>query len=173
MSKKTVTVTPDDGSGINMIGNESYWYEEAEEGSALYLAIERIAELEAERDVSRRDYEVMHKLCIGAETERDQLLEQNEALSAHVGQWRELGESLIERYPLSTWITGSFEQLLTVPPQSSLARIQAAAKAEALDTVCKRVSELPMYGDAARGAMEAIKVIEWVRDEYRKQAEGE
>ncbi|WP_413616449.1 hypothetical protein MRB56_09280 [Halomonas cupida] len=207
MDKPTVTVTPDDGDGTNKVevryndlqlpymargDRESA----LETGLAVYHAIERIAELEAERDNA---YLLMEKhedearvspgfwggFASREGTRADKADRERDALSAHV-ESLQLALGRISRvlesgdWPVNDDMNHMHEALAETPTETSLAQRDARMKAEALEEVIRRIDlhqrlfrEQMVCGDPSKGLDKAAYVAGVMLDEYRQQAEGE
>lgn len=200
MNKPTVTVTPDDGSGINLIRFGTYSGHgdcdrndpraDGTTGNALYHAIERIAELEAERDQLQKLADECYGTIGLLNLEAGELREKNvslesglksleqtyEALSKDCREYRDESEALaahVERLFLK-WdemtekgvthakLTDSMDSIFGDAPTASLSKRDARMKAEALESVAQGCN-----GDILADGLRDIAA------EYRQQAEGE
>lgn len=198
MNKPTVTVTPDDGSGGNKVEvslpdgsalgvvasrvNLGGGYDDVVK-RGLYHAIERIAELEAERDYLVNEYEratgcgnqgfthaaghiynaIVNARC-GANANRIvTLMNERDALAAHVEAIKAAWSEPAERHAQT--VDGVFA-VLERGPQTSLAQRDARMKAEALEGMAARLWPVGMIGKGEERNALLLRATE-----YRQQAE--
>lgn len=173
MNKPTVTVTPDDGGHDNTISvagvkqtayEPNDKYEHYDDSDFLYHAIERIAELEAERDRIREKVATWKGLVEDNQAIALSVIEERDALAAHV-------ERLKERFSPAPWPVEHQPDGSILPvdpdeyfgtPQTSLAQRDARTKAEAYWDASLQLSI--KHGPAIRRLRE-------IAAEYRQQAE--
>lgn len=115
--------------------------------------LERLKEVEAERDVARRDYDVMYRFYLGEEERAD-------ALAAHVERMTEL----LERGMLPSGCIEVFEydveRAIKDTPETSLARLKPQWQAEALEDFASRIEHLDGLTTGKRMAEEARLMAE-------------